>query len=1165
MRRKMFASLLVLIFVFSGLLPVRGIAAERQNSVGLGQEKTATDAVYGESSDLKERYVVIYRNGAKKETLKKVKDTLKREQKNLKSASVFLTKSELIELQGNVDVASIEPDIQLRATEQSMDWGVTATQVTYAREGGNTGKGIKVAVVDSGIDLNHNDLHIYGGISMVEYTSSFDDDFGHGTHVAGIIGAQDNFQGTVGVAPEAELYSVKVLDSKGVGYLSDVIAGIDWSIENGMDIINLSIATGIHSPALQFALEEAYAKGLLIVSSAGNTGDGGADIDTIQYPAQYNSVIAVGGTGMNNEHAVFSAAGPKLEIAAPAVDVFSTSLHNGYAVSSGTSAAAAYVTGHLALLKSAYPDATNTEIREMLPYYSIDLGKTGRDNQFGWGLISAHKKEIPTAPGTGGTGAIPPTPSVSGDVYSGLVYAAGTDSMVVYQNVLPYTRNVLRMGASTLKDGNVFLSGGTYDSLDGTFYIRNTYIYNSTVTGWQKRSSDLLTEAAPHQVTLADGRVLIIDSRNGYPMIYNPDTDSYTSSNNPLSDYSKIQGMSLLNDGRVFISGGEGSWGANAGNTYIYNPFSTAWLQTASLPVSMGVGSQSTLLDGRVFVTGWKNENGEPVSYIYDPGTNTWSASTPLPVRRSGYRQITLKDGRVVLIGGRDETQKSIYIFDPATSSWSTSPLQFQNPVTEPTLTLLQDGRIAMIGGTELYTPRNKVTLIKLNNPPKLTIINNNQTVYALTGNPAITLSGNVQDIDNDQVTISATIAGVTKSVSIVNASANPTWQLQWNAVTDNIPQGSYSNITVTASDGISTGKTTFTANISVDFNRAPSTPTLKSPLSSSATAPAIVAGTGTNYSWNFADPDAGDFQASYQIIFTHNGTNAVIHDTGWVNSSVNSYTLPTGKLASGQVYKWQVRVRDSKGGISAYSSPSYIKSNTLPVAAFTSYTDGQQIADNILTFTWSYTDADAQTQKQYQIVGSKDNWSTIGYNSGVLTSSQTSHVTTPLTDGTWSFAIQVQDGLEWSVRSYRNNLKLPNALEPNDTAGTAFPVSYGVSFTSLIHSAADVDFFKYIAAANGIDRVVMTVPAGKNFDIRIYDSNMNLIASGIRDAGLAENILFEVMKGGTYYIKITGVNGDFSTTAPYTCTISKMTSSNLYRYEYDGNGNIKSKTVVNP
>ncbi|MCP8305048.1 MAG: S8 family serine peptidase, partial [archaeon] len=238
----------------------------------------------------------------------------------------------------------------------------------------------------------------------VSYTTDYMDDHGHGTHCAGIVAALDNEIGVIGVAPEADLYGVKVLDYRGSGSLSDVIAGIQWCIDNGIQIISMSLGTSSHYQPLYDACEDAYMAGILIVAAAGNSylKFWGMEFDTVTYPAKYYSVIAVGATDNKDVKASFSSTGPALELAAPGVNILSTYLGDSYTTMSGTSMACPHVTGTAALVlvsdetawaSMGYTDGdgswTNIEVRTVLTQTADDLGTAGKDNWYGHGLVDA--------------------------------------------------------------------------------------------------------------------------------------------------------------------------------------------------------------------------------------------------------------------------------------------------------------------------------------------------------------------------------------------------------------------------------------------------------------------------------------------------------------------------------------------------------------------------------------------------------------------------------------------------------------------------------------------------------------------------------------------------------------------------------------------------------
>lgn len=340
-----------------------------------------------------ERVIIVFKNKADKNMVSKAKGSIKREYKNANVLSASVPSSKIKDLKNNPDIAAVEQDMIIKVKSQTIDWGVNKIQAPISWNSNLTGKGVKIGIVDSGI-ANHEDLTVAGGAAFTSYTSSYSDDNGHGTHVAGIIGARNNSYGVIGVANEASLYAVKVLDSSGAGYLSDIIAGIDWCITNNMDIINLSLGSSTSSSALQQEVDKAYSKGILVVAAAGNDGTSSGTSDTVNYPAKYSSVIAVGATDSNNQRASFSSTGSTIEVVAPGVNIRSTYLNSQYVSMSGTSMAAPFVAGDLALLKQANPGFTASQLRAKLKENVIDLGTTGKDNFFGYGLIQTPKGQV---------------------------------------------------------------------------------------------------------------------------------------------------------------------------------------------------------------------------------------------------------------------------------------------------------------------------------------------------------------------------------------------------------------------------------------------------------------------------------------------------------------------------------------------------------------------------------------------------------------------------------------------------------------------------------------------------------------------------------------------------------------------------------------------------
>jgi subtilisin family serine protease len=274
--------------------------------------------------------------------------------------------------------------------EQETPWGVDRIGANLAWSN-SIGTRINVSVLDTGIDYSHPDLDVKGGVSVVGPRESteprdWNDKNGHGTHVAGTIAAMNNTIGVVGVAPNASLYAVKVLGNSGIGSYSDLIDGIQWSIDNNMQVISMSLSGTFDSIAVKSVCDAANTSGLILVAAAGNEGDGD---NAISYPAAYDSVIAVGATNISDIAPSWSNSGTYLELAAPGVDIISTWTDESYNTISGTSMATPHVSGTVALILAANGSLSNIEVRNILQTNVIDLGEFGKDNVYGYGLIDA--------------------------------------------------------------------------------------------------------------------------------------------------------------------------------------------------------------------------------------------------------------------------------------------------------------------------------------------------------------------------------------------------------------------------------------------------------------------------------------------------------------------------------------------------------------------------------------------------------------------------------------------------------------------------------------------------------------------------------------------------------------------------------------------------------
>ncbi len=338
------------------------------------------------------RYLIGYRERVDESLIRAHGGQLIRTYKTIPVVAARLPEAAVSALSRNPQIAYVEPDGACYPTADTVPWGVSRVGSYKAQtQAGWTGAGVKVAIIDTGIDLTHPDLRVRGGVSFVEGFSQPWDDVGHGTHVAGIVAALANGSGVLGCAPAVELYAVKVLwagsSSDPPGYMSDLIAGIDWAATNGMNIANISLRTEYDSTAVHQACDAAYAAGVLLVCAAGNEGKG---TDTVVCPARYDSCIAVAAVDALNLRANFSSTGPSVELAAPGVDVQSTLPGGKYGFMSGSSMAAPHVSGLAAQIWAANGSLTNGQLRNILATTaasSHDLGAAGRDVEYGYGLI----------------------------------------------------------------------------------------------------------------------------------------------------------------------------------------------------------------------------------------------------------------------------------------------------------------------------------------------------------------------------------------------------------------------------------------------------------------------------------------------------------------------------------------------------------------------------------------------------------------------------------------------------------------------------------------------------------------------------------------------------------------------------------------------------------
>ncbi|HUG26844.1 MAG TPA: S8 family peptidase, partial [Gemmatimonadales bacterium] len=336
-----------------------------------------------------------------------------------------VTDAELEALLADPNVASVEPDVDMPLAErragsfnelalanlaQSLPWGidrVTAPAAWALQDPALDGKGIKIAFMDSGGDINHPDLQFAGGYDATSGSTSasaWNDDLsvcnGHGTHVGGTIGALNNDAGVVGVAPGASLYPIKVFrNSNGscVASVSHQISGLNWAVNQGIRVVSISIGGSTYVSSYEDAIDAATAAGTYVVAAAGNNGT-----NTLTYPGRYQNALGIGAIDSNNNKASWSNYGPDLYAVAPGASIYSTMPGSSYGTKSGTSMATPHVAGVVALILAADPAASRSQVLSRLEAGALDLGAAGWDESYGHGLTRAYEAI------SGGTSTPPP-------------------------------------------------------------------------------------------------------------------------------------------------------------------------------------------------------------------------------------------------------------------------------------------------------------------------------------------------------------------------------------------------------------------------------------------------------------------------------------------------------------------------------------------------------------------------------------------------------------------------------------------------------------------------------------------------------------------------------------------------------------------------------------
>jgi thermitase len=395
--------------------------------------------------------------------------TVPRGQGATKSAAYRLNKGvRYVETDGIVQVLDIPNDQYF-----SEQWGLIKVQAPDAWDITQGSPGISIAILDTGIDINHSDLaaKILDSVNFSDSPTPGFNGHNHGTHVAGIAAAAtSNGIGVAGLGRDCSLLNVKVLDDSGYGYYSWVAEGIIWAADNGADVINLSLGGSSHSAAMEDAVDYAWSSGVVVVAAAGNSGS-----SSPFYPAYYTNCIAVGATDASDNLASFSNHGSWVDVVAPGSSIYSTMPDGQYGYKHGTSMACPHVAGLSGLVFSVAADSNgngrlNDEVRSTIEATCDDVGI-----DVAYGRINAYQAVQGFQPHPTGQIAGVVTDAIAGNAINGATVSDGTRSATTDASGdycitdVPegsYTVSASADGYEASSQGNVVVNAGNTAAVD---------------------------------------------------------------------------------------------------------------------------------------------------------------------------------------------------------------------------------------------------------------------------------------------------------------------------------------------------------------------------------------------------------------------------------------------------------------------------------------------------------------------------------------------------------------------------------------------------------------------------------------------------------------------------------------------------------------------------
>lgn len=394
-------------------------------------------------------------------------------------------KDSIVQANGSIKNRKVRKSKQ---AEQEEEWNMTMVKAPSG-DVADADRKVKVAVIDSGVDFG-NDVELQNYIDLVpgyeDCVPYYTDITGHGSSVAGIIAAEDNEVGITGINPNVQLYSARVLDENNVAPTSRVIEAIYWAIEQDVNIINMSFGMKEDSEALHNAIKDAYNAGILLVAAAGNT-------KTIEYPAAYDEVMAIGAVDSEGTVCENSARGDEIELVAPGEKVASTGAFQGTLICSGTSMAAPHVTGIASLLWQKDLNVSAHFIRDLL---CASANGYGESDAYGNGLVDyKYAEEIYESFKADYQSDVKEAEDYENETAVNTIekndYVEGTWDSSHHQSLITNTGTLSAANVATIKAGAVYPdkdeSGLRRMSVNPGFHGRGNYVLNAIYLSYLAR------------------------------------------------------------------------------------------------------------------------------------------------------------------------------------------------------------------------------------------------------------------------------------------------------------------------------------------------------------------------------------------------------------------------------------------------------------------------------------------------------------------------------------------------------------------------------------------------------------------------------------------------------------------------------------------------------